>query len=181
MISKIRKGSQCVKCTLSMATSLVRGESDSNEDSLNEEEMRLFVRRYNRYIERNDLKHNDKNLVNFRKTLLKGKESEKEEKIVSCFGCGKVGHYKNEYPELTKGKGKSNSNRSSRGRRAYIAWEDDDTTFMTSNSENDEVANLCLMGNTKKKKKNEITYSDPDFEFKPSYEELQQEIEEMHG
>jgi len=52
-----------------MATCLVQGESDSDDDSLNKEEMRLFVRQYNYYIKRNGLKHNDKNLVNFRKAI----------------------------------------------------------------------------------------------------------------
>jgi translation initiation factor 2 alpha subunit (eIF-2alpha) len=37
------------------------------------------------------------------------------------------------------------------------------------------------MGHVKKKKKNKVTYSDSNSEFKPSYEELQQAIKEMHG
>jgi len=57
-----------------MATSSIQGESESDEDLFNEEEMRLFVRRYNFYIKRNGLNHNNKNLVKYRKAFLKGKE-----------------------------------------------------------------------------------------------------------
>ena len=53
--------------SLSVSTSLVQNDVESDDDATNEEEMSLFVRRYNRYIKRNGLKHNDKNLVNFRK------------------------------------------------------------------------------------------------------------------
>jgi len=53
--------------TLSVSTSLVQNDVESDDDATNEEEMSMFVRRYNRYIKRNGLKHNDKNLVNFRK------------------------------------------------------------------------------------------------------------------
>jgi len=53
--------------TLSMATSYTENEDEFDEDSINEEGMNLFERRYNRFIKRNGLKHNDKNLVNFRK------------------------------------------------------------------------------------------------------------------
>jgi len=53
--------------TSSVSTSLVQNGDESDDDVIDEEEMSLFVRRYNRYIKRNRLKHNDKNLVNFRK------------------------------------------------------------------------------------------------------------------
>ena len=74
-----------------MPTSSAQNEDESDEDPINEEEMSLFVRRYNRFIKRNNLKHNDKNLVNFRKVSERARESKKDEKVVSCYGCGKVG------------------------------------------------------------------------------------------
>ena len=98
--------------------------------------MSLFVRRYNCYIKRNGLKHNDKIIVNFRNASIKGKESDSDEKIVSYYGCGKVGHYKNECPELAKERGRSGFNRNSRGRKAYIVWEEDEVTSNTSDTEN---------------------------------------------
>jgi hypothetical protein len=60
-----------------MATSSVQGGSEFDEDSLNEEEMGLFMRRYNLYIKINGLKHNDKNLVDFRKASLNWKRRRK--------------------------------------------------------------------------------------------------------
>ena len=43
----------------------------------------MLVRQYNHYIKINGLKHNDKNLINFGKTSLKGKQSENKEKVVN--------------------------------------------------------------------------------------------------
>jgi len=141
----------------------------------------MFVRRYNRYIKRNGLKHNDKNLVNFRKASMKGRESNNDEKVVSCYGCGKVGHYKNECSELAKERGRSGANRNSRGRKAYIAWEEDKVTSKTSDAENKDDDELCFTGQTKKAK-NEVIFSDSDSDsysdFKPTYKDLQDSIEE---
>ena len=111
-LKKKDKKSIALNANSSMAISSEQDESESNDDSLNEEEMGLFVRRCNHYIKKNGLKHNDKNLVNFRKASLKSKESDKEEKVVIGFGFGKIGHFKSECPKLTKGKGRSNSSRS---------------------------------------------------------------------
>jgi len=168
--------------TSSISTSSAQNNDESDYD-INEEEMSMFVRRYNRYIKRNGLKHNDKNLVNFRRASRKGKESESDEKEVSCYGCGKVGHCKNEYPELAKEKGRFGSKRNSGGRKAYIYWEEDEVTSNTSDTENKEEEDICFMGQMKKSK-NEVIFSDSDSdsysEFKPTYKELQNSIEEMH-
>jgi hypothetical protein len=48
-----------------------------------------------------------------------------------------------------------------------------------NDSEKDEVSHLCLMRH--KKKHNELTYSDSDSYFNPSYNELQNFLIEMHG
>jgi len=55
----------------------------------------------------------------------------------------------------------------SRGKRAYISWEDEETSSTRSDSENDEVAQLCLMG----QKKKPLEVSDSDSYFNPSYNE----------
>jgi hypothetical protein len=38
----------------------------------------------------------------------------------------------------------------SKRRRAYIAWEDDEVSSTKSDSENDEIDQLCFMGQRKK-------------------------------
>jgi hypothetical protein len=135
---KKERKSIALNTTLSVSVSSVQNEDESDEYSINEEKMSLFVRQYNRYIKRNGQKHNDNNLVNFRKDSRKGRESEKDEKIVSCYGCIKVGQYKNECLKLAKDKGRSGSNRKSRGRKAYIAWEEDEVTYNTNDTKNNE-------------------------------------------
>jgi len=135
-------------------TSSVKNDDESDDDAINEEEISMFVRRYNRYIKRNRLKHNDKNLVKFRKASLKGKESYSDEKVVICYGCGKVGYY-----ELAKETGRSRPNRNSRGRKAYIGWEEDEVTSNNSEAENKDEDDLCFIGQAKKSK-NEVIFSD---------------------
>jgi len=68
----------------------------------------------------------------------------------SCFGCGKVGHLRSECAELIKSKGKGSSYDKSKGRRVYIAWKEDEQSPTKINSESDEIAQLCFMGQRKK-------------------------------
>ncbi|XP_058766926.1 uncharacterized protein LOC131640543 [Vicia villosa] len=121
-------------------------DSTSDEDS-DDEEMGLFVQRYNRYIRRNGIKHSDKNLAKFRRQSTKSKqeESKKYRGKGSCFNCGKSGHYKTECPKIKKEKGPV-SKKSNKQRRAYIAWESDsESSTDEDSSDDDESANLCLM------------------------------------
>jgi len=80
---KKERKSISLNTTSSVSTSLVQNDDECDDASINKEEMSLFVRRYNHYIKRNGLKHNDKNIVNFRKASRKGKESDSDEKLVS--------------------------------------------------------------------------------------------------
>jgi len=80
---KKERKSIALNTTASVSTSSVKNDDESDANGINEEEMSMCVRRYNRYIKRNGLKHNDKNLVNFRKASMKGRESDNDEKLVS--------------------------------------------------------------------------------------------------
>ena len=101
----------------------------------------------------------------------------KDENGRSCFGCGKVGHLRSECPDLVKSKGKAISSDKSKGRRSYIAWEKDEESSTKNDFENDEIAQLCFMG----QRKNSIEVSDRNSKFKPSYDELHNVLVEMHG
>jgi len=64
----------------------------------------------------------------------------------TCFGCVKQGHIKVKCPNLVhKEKDlEKKKSRSEKAKRAYIAWEDNDTSS-SSLSKEDEEANLCLI------------------------------------
>jgi len=46
-------------------------------------------------------------LLTLRRLNLREKNQKRRRKIVSYYGCGKVGHYKNECPDLAKEKERS--------------------------------------------------------------------------
>ena len=70
-------------------------ESDNlDKESSKEEDMSLFVRHYNRYLNRNKLKHNDKGLVNFKNTHPSKKEHKKKDDDITYYECGKSGNFR---------------------------------------------------------------------------------------
>nr|KYP53193.1 hypothetical protein KK1_024819 [Cajanus cajan] len=101
------------------------------------------------------------------------RETNKDEGRTSsytCFECGKSGHIKVECPNLLKKqqeekKGKKNN----KGKRAYIAWEDNDLILTSSEYEYEEV-NLCLMAEANQ----DNIVSDSDLESNLDYNQLQE-------
>ncbi|GKV06891.1 hypothetical protein SLEP1_g18710 [Rubroshorea leprosula] len=71
----------------------------------------------------------------------RGKPSKKH---IKCYECNKMGHYRNECPQLKKGERK---NKKSMKKKAFAAtWSDDEASSMESESSLENgVANLCFM------------------------------------
>ncbi|WJX19176.1 hypothetical protein P8452_08893 [Trifolium repens] len=61
------KRSIALKASKSKSKKVEQVESSSSEDDSDDEEMGLFVRRYNRYVRKNGIRHSDDNLKKFRK------------------------------------------------------------------------------------------------------------------
>ena len=65
-----------------------------------------------------------------------------------CFGCGKSGHIKVDCPNnQNKEKSASKKSERSKGKRAYISWEENDVSSSSNSSTESEEANLCFMVN----------------------------------
>ena len=119
----------------------------------------LFVRRYNRYVRKNGIRHSDDNLNKFLKDsgYRRKNEDARYSKKGICYECGQSGHYKPDCPKLKRKEKESSSNkRRSKGKKAYAAWESSSSSshssLSSSSSDESEVANMCFTTHHHKKK-----------------------------
>ncbi|KAK8500261.1 hypothetical protein V6N12_029978 [Hibiscus sabdariffa] len=133
-------------------------ESDSSEE--NDEEMAFLARRFTRFMKSNRGKKF------LRKGEFKNKNREEEKDQLICYECKKLGHIRTKCPQLKKksfGKKKK--------LKAHVAtWSDEES----SDEDEEEVANLCLMALHDETK---VTSSSPLCDL--SYNELLDEYEEL--
>ncbi|KAK2430292.1 gag-protease polyprotein [Trifolium repens] len=134
-------------------------ESSSSEDDSDDEEMGLFVRRYNRYVKKNGIRHSDENLKKYRKDsgYHRRNEDARYSKKGICYECGQDGHYKPDCPNIKRKEKESSSNkRRSKTKKAYVAWESNSSSShsssSSSSSDESEVANVCFTTHHHKKK-----------------------------
>uniref|UniRef100_A0A151UH25 CCHC-type domain-containing protein n=1 Tax=Cajanus cajan TaxID=3821 RepID=A0A151UH25_CAJCA len=107
------------------------------------------------------------------------KTNKKEEASTSsfnCFECGKPGHIKVECPSLLKKQQEEKKmKKNGKGKKAYIPWEDNDSST-TSDESKFEENNLCLMAGANQ----DTIVSDSDLESNPDYDQLQEAFIQIH-
>ncbi|MED6117309.1 hypothetical protein PIB30_108763, partial [Stylosanthes scabra] len=62
------------------------------------------------------------------------------------FGCGEIGHIKPNCPKLQREE--KDKKMKKKKQKAYMSWENEDDS--STDSDEEEVANLCLMANIEK-------------------------------
>jgi len=127
--------------SLALKTKVAKVESseESSDECSDTENLNLLTRRFQKFIK---MKGKMKNQQNKRYN----KKSDSNSTKFTCFGYGKQGHMKIDYPMLAN-REKANekkSQKSGKDKKACIAWEDNASSFNSSSHE-DVEANLCLM------------------------------------
>lgn len=94
-----------LKTSSSKPSHIEQSDCKTRDDKFDDEDMGLFVKRY---IRKNEVKHFDKNLTNFRRVANSSKEDEnKKRKLInSCYNYGEFYHYRLKYPKIEKDKDK---------------------------------------------------------------------------
>nr|KYP33108.1 hypothetical protein KK1_046074 [Cajanus cajan] len=112
-------------------------EESSSEDS-ETENFNFLVKKF-----RNFLRKKRNSPYKFNKKANKTEEASTSS--YNCFECGKPGQIKAECPNLLKKQQEEKKMKKNvKGKRAYIAWEDNDSSTTSDESEFEEN-NLCLM------------------------------------
>ncbi|KAL2347698.1 hypothetical protein Fmac_001698 [Flemingia macrophylla] len=120
-------------------------ESTSCESGTDEEEIRLIVKKFKKFMRKN----NNRKRQNFSRKNFKKNENSSTK--FTCYECGKFGHIKSECPNLKKcfnsdQKRPDQEDKKKdrfKKKRAYIAWDDNDCS--TSSESEEEQTNPCLM------------------------------------
>nr|KYP31470.1 hypothetical protein KK1_048206 [Cajanus cajan] len=143
-------------------------EESSSEDSKTEN-FNLLVKKFRKF-----LKQKRNSPYKFNKTT--NKKEEASTSYYNCFECGKPGHIKAECPNLLKKQQEENKVRKNgKGKRAYIAWEDNDSSI-TSDESKFEENNLSLMARADQ----DTIVSDSDLESNMDYDQLQEAFIQIH-
>jgi len=116
--------------------------NDSSEEAENvehDETLSLLIKRFSKFLKK---KGKDRTQQNRRYP----KPNESNSSNYTCFGCGKTCHIKSDCPNnQIKEKPASKKVERSKGRRAYISWEENEVYSTTSSSTESEETNLCFM------------------------------------
>ncbi|KAH1238305.1 hypothetical protein GmHk_08G022994 [Glycine max] len=145
---------------------------EANAKGFGSENLTLLVRKFKKFLNKKNPKGRSfQHKKNFKK-------NDPSSSNFNCFECGKSGHIKSEcFIFLKKQQGGEKKTNGHIKKKAYIAWKENSSNT-SSDSRNEEEANLCLM--TDGEVDNLVSSSDSETEIDDNYEQLLDAFNEMH-
>ena len=97
-------------------------EENEDEESEDEEDFSLFVKKFHKFVKNRRIERHQ----NFNN----GKRSQEGSLTLKCYKCNQPGHIKANYPsnESWPEKNEKKSYKERRSKKAYIAWDDNDSS-----------------------------------------------------
>ncbi|KAL5191521.1 hypothetical protein HKD37_04G010787 [Glycine soja] len=113
---------------------------NEEEDSDDEEDFSLFVKKFQKFVKRRRIER--------RQNFNNGRRSQEDSQVLRCYKCNQLGHIKANCPSNEEWPEKSDKKRydERRTKKAYIAWDDNDSSdgsekeinLLTKDYESDE-------------------------------------------
>ncbi|KAL5179692.1 hypothetical protein HKD37_01G000955 [Glycine soja] len=136
---KIKKMTKKKRSIALKASSSVQ-EEKKEEDSDDEEYFSFFVKKFQKFIK--------KRRIDRRQNFNNGRKSQEDSQVLRCYKCNQIGHIKANFPSNEDWPEKSEKKRNDerRTKKAYIAWDDNDSSdgskkeinLLTKDYESDE-------------------------------------------
>ena len=97
-------------------------EENEEEDSDDEEDFSLFVKKFQKFVK--------KRRIERRQNFNNGRKSQEDSQVLRCYKWNQLGHIKANCPSNEEGPEKSDKKRydERRTKKAYIAWDDNDSS-----------------------------------------------------
>ncbi|XP_061356974.1 uncharacterized protein LOC133301366, partial [Gastrolobium bilobum] len=178
----------------SLSLQVEEKEKKLSDDELDKDEMSLFVKKYRKFFKKKNLQRRPPF-----PSRRKSKDEGTSQLNITCYECGKIGHFKSDCPNLQKkDKHEKRQSKEKKGfkKKAYTAWDEDSSS---SDDSSEEEANVCFLQDSKAS--NEISKGMQHMCFmtmengnesesevnstcstiSPSYDELQNLFDELHS
>ena len=145
---------------ISLKTTMEHDTSEEEENPEHDKTLSLLTRKFSRFLRKK----------NCDRTQQRKRYSKSNSSSYTCFGCGKPGHIKVDCPNnQNKEKSASKESGRSKGKRAYISWEENDVSSSSDSSTESEEANLCFMVNDEESNSDSVSDFSTDSE---NYDQL---------